>query len=242
MVSRGGLSTDSYLATCLVTPRPAPHSINPCFAATTRFRRARYGGLLLVTRLDGTSRAGAIGLTTSALGAKPARGPFYLRDSFCMDMEPARDTLAGRGFQVRWIQGFNNPRYPRYQDDGGPFMAHWGAGPHDTQYTEATYQALRFLPGALCDLTWSTSAAGLRDPHSVGSIAAMTERGAAGAQGYVSEPFCDAISKPDIVLDRYTRGYNLAESFWMGSMFINWKQVVLGDPLCAPYAQGDHKP
>ena len=40
---------------------------------------------------------------------------------------------------------------------------------------------------------------------------------------------------PEIVLDRYTRGDDLAESFSMGTPYLNWKQIVLGDPLCAPY-------
>jgi uncharacterized protein (TIGR03790 family) len=95
---------------------------------------------------------------------------------------------------------------------------------------------MRFFPGALCDLTWSFSAADLHDPDSKGTICAFIKNGAAGAQGYVSEPYTDAISRPEIVLDRYTRGFTLAESFYAGTSYVHWKSLVLGDPICAPYA------
>ena len=45
-----------------------------------------------------------------------------------------------------------------------------------------------------------------------------------------------AMAHADILFDRYTAGYNLAESFYMASQFIHWKDMVIGDPICAPYA------
>lgn len=239
--AQGGFSIDGALATCLMRPKPTAQINNPYWEANVRFTRAQFRDMLLVTRLDGTTFAQARTLIGSSLGARPVAGPFYLRDSFVMSMKAANDLLAGRKLTTEWIEGFNNGAFPRYQGSGGPFMAHWGAGPHDTQFSEAEFAALRFLPGALCDLTWSTSAAGLRDKTSKGNIAVMTAGGAAGAHGYVSEPFAIAVSKPEIVLERYTRGFNLAESFAMGTPFLHWKDVVLGDPLCAPYAADTKK-
>jgi uncharacterized protein (TIGR03790 family) len=236
MQRSGGFSIDSVLATCLMNPRPPAHAPNPYFGQSGRFTRARFGGLLLVTRLDGPTVEDAKRLVDSSVGAKAVMGPFFLRDSFIMPMKDARDALVSRGFRVEWIEGYNNSKYPAYQGSGGPFMGHWGAGPHDTQFSADEYAAMRFLPGAICDLTWSVSAAGLRDIKSQANIAVMLRNGAAGAQGYVSEPFSDTVSLPGIVLDRYTRGYNLAESFAMGERYVNWKQIVVGDPLCAPYA------
>ncbi|MBC8136976.1 MAG: hypothetical protein H8F28_13930, partial [Fibrella sp.] len=85
--------------------------------------------------------------------------------------------------------------------------------------------------------TWSLSAQDLRKPTAKAGINLLTAyAGAAGVHGFVSEPYCDAISRSEIVLERYTHGYNLAESFYMGSPYLHWKDVVLGDPLCAPYA------
>lgn len=234
--SGGGYSVDAVLATCLMTPRPTGKRANPYFNAKERFSRAKFGNLLLVTRLDGVTAQGARKMVDSALKAQPLSGPFYLRDSFVMGMKPANNILKQRGLETDWVEGYNNAAFPRYQGLHGPYMAHWGAGPHDTQFSQEEFAAMTFLPGALSDITWSVSAAGLRNRDSKGNIALLTGSGAAGAHGYVSEPFADAVSKPEIVLARYTRGFNLAESFYMGSPYIYWKVLVLGDPLCAPYA------
>ncbi len=233
--SDGGFSVDSVLATCVMVHPPNQKVLSPIVGLDQRFSRREYG-LLLVTRLDGPSVSDAKRLVDSALAARPVAGPFYLRDSFAMGMSDAAAILSSRGLLTEWVKGYNNPNYPNYQGSGGPFEAHWGAGPHDSEYTDAEYRAMRFYPGALCDLTWSFSAAELRNRKSKGTICALVESGAAGVQGYVSEPYTDAISRPEIVLDRYTRGFPLAESFYAGTTYVHWKSVVLGDPICAPYA------
>lgn len=232
----GGYAVDSVLATCLMSPRPSMKGANPYFNRHERFRRAKFRNLLLVTRIDGISDAAIKSLVDSSLTAKPVDGPFYLRDSFVMSMKAASENLTKRGFVTDWIEGYNNDIFPRYQGLSGPYMGHWGAGPHDTQFSDEEFAAIKFLPGAIADLTWSVSASALRSRAAKGNVAIMTANGAAGVQGYVSEPYADTISLPEIVLDRYTRGYNLAESFAMGSRYIHWKALVLGDPLCAPYA------
>lgn len=238
--SGGGYSIDSVLAAAPLPYRPTQRMTNPYRGENARFSRATYG-ILLVTRLDGPTAADARALVDSSLKARPLNGPFYMRDSFCLKMDKATRALQARGMDVEWIEGANNIAYPRYEGNRGPYMAHWGAGPHDLQYHEDEYRQLRFLPGALVELTWSMSASYLRDPKGVGNIALMTANGAAGGHGFVSEPYTDALSSPEVVLDRYTRGFNLAESFAMGSPYLNWKHVVLGDPLCAPYADPGRK-
>ena len=233
--SDGGYAVDSVLATCVMVHPPTQKTLSPIVGLDSRFTRRQYG-LLLVTRLDGPSVADAEHLVDSSLAALPVCGPFYLRDSFSMGMADANAILNSRGFLTEWVSGFNNPKFPAYQGSGGPFEAHWGAGPHDTQYSEAEFRAMHFFPGAIGDLTWSFSAADLRNRNSKGTVCALAEQGAAGVQGYVSEPYTDAISRPEIVLDRYTRGFTLAESFYAGTTYVHWKSVVLGDPICAPYA------
>jgi uncharacterized protein (TIGR03790 family) len=66
-------------------------------------------------------------------------------------------------------------------------------------------------------------------------IVDLIDQGVTGVKGYVSEPFTFALARPDILFDRYTSGYNLAESFSMASPILKWKDVVIGDPLCRPY-------
>ncbi len=67
-------------------------------------------------------------------------------------------------------------------------------------------------------------------------VADLLRDGVTGVKGYVYEPFLTAIAHPDILFDRYTDGYNLAESYYMASNFIGWMDVVVGDPKMAPYA------
>jgi chitodextrinase len=57
-----------------------------------------------------------------------------------------------------------------------------------------------------------------------------------GVKGYVYEPLLRACAHPDILFDRYTDGYNLAESYYMASNFLGWMDVVVGDPKIIPYA------
>jgi hypothetical protein len=54
-------------------------------------------------------------------------------------------------------------------------------------------------------------------------------------KGYVDEPLLQANASPTIVMDRYTSGYTMAESFYAASHFVGWEDVVIGDPLCSPY-------
>ena len=46
----------------------------------------------------------------------------------------------------------------------------------------------------------------------------------------------DSLAHADILFDRYTRGYSLIESLYMASPHLHWKEIFVGDPLCAPYA------
>jgi hypothetical protein len=56
-------------------------------------------------------------------------------------------------------------------------------------------------------------------------------------KGYVDEPLLQANASPTIVMDRYTSGYTMAESFYAASHFVGWEDVIIGDPLCCPYAK-----
>jgi uncharacterized protein (TIGR03790 family) len=113
----------------------------------------------------------------------------------------------------------------------------WGS--NDAAFEIATYRSLRFLPGAIVETAVSTSGRTFR-PSAGGQslVADLISGGATGAKGYVSEPLTFALCRADILFDRYVSGYNLAESFYMASPLLQWKDVVVGDPLCAPYSAG----
>ncbi len=66
-------------------------------------------------------------------------------------------------------------------------------------------------------------------------IADLIRDGVTGVKGYAWEPFLSAISHADILMPAYYSGFNLAESFWMGSELASWMGYVVGDPKCAPF-------
>jgi hypothetical protein len=61
-------------------------------------------------------------------------------------------------------------------------------------------------------------------------IAELVAEGASGVIGYTDEPYATSIAQPHILFNRYTSGFNMAESFFASMPYIAWRQVVVGDP------------
>jgi uncharacterized protein (TIGR03790 family) len=103
----------------------------------------------------------------------------------------------------------------------------WDIPPHFT-----------WVPGSIAETFVSTGGRSFRYGTSYGQslVADLLRDGVTGVKGYVYEPFLSAIAHPDILYDRYTDGYTMAESYYMASNFIGWMGVVVGDPKMAPYA------
>ncbi len=66
-------------------------------------------------------------------------------------------------------------------------------------------------------------------------IADYIHEGVTGAAGNVYEPYLDACVRPQILFPAYTKGLNLAESFYAAIPYLSWQTVVIGDPLTAPF-------
>lgn len=215
--------------------------LNPYFNRNERFTSKKFG-FYLVTRLDGYTVADAKNLVFQSLRAKPHKGPFLL------DADPSRtgngykimqdsllraaDVLETKGFQVKLDKSAVFVGSPT------PVAGYASWGSNDAKFDQSVYRKIKFLPGAIAETFVSTSGRAF-SPQTSGQsmIADLIASGVTGAKGYVSEPYTFALAKPDIIFDRYTSGFNLAESFYMGSLVLKWKDVVLGDPLCAPYAK-----
>ncbi len=116
-------------------------------------------------------------------------------------------------------------------------MGYCSWGSNDPKFDLKTYQLLRFAPGGIAETAVSTSARTFL-PTTGGQslIADLIHARVSGVKGYCDEPLLQAIASPSILMDRYTRGWNLAESFYAASRFVGWEDIVIGDPLCAPYA------
>jgi uncharacterized protein (TIGR03790 family) len=117
-------------------------------------------------------------------------------------------------------------------------LGYFSWGSNDPRYAEKAYESLAFAPGSISDTAVSTSARTFL-PTTGGQslIADLIAHGVTGVKGYTDEPLLQAIASPSVTLERYTSGFNLAESFYAGSRFVGWEDVVIGDPLCrAPVA------
>jgi len=108
----------------------------------------------------------------------------------------------------------------------------WGS--NDGKYSKTTYNKLKFGPRSITETAVSTSGRTFLPTDGGQSLMAdLIAQGAAGAKAYATEPFIHAMASPTVLLDFYTSGRNLAESYYAASRFLGWKDIVLGDPLCA---------
>ena len=64
----------------------------------------------------------------------------------------------------------------------------------------------------------------------------LIRAGATGAAGNVAEPYLQSSLRPQILFPAYLKGFNLAEAFYLALPHLGWQSVVVGDPLCAPFA------
>jgi uncharacterized protein (TIGR03790 family) len=240
---KGPRSLDSILVCLDFATEPQQGELwvrNPYYKRTDKFTRDQFG-IYLVTRLDGYTVDDAKRLVDNALKARADRSTGL----FLFDRHPkknwqttkkphdqqkeAADALEERGFRVRldnseaFVGGSNLMGY-----------ASWGS--NDKDFNKKNYESLSFLPGGIAETYVSTGARSFEKKSAGQSqIGDLIRNGCTGVKGYVSEPYTLALADVSILFDRYTRGANLAESFYAASPFIYWKDVVVGDPLCCPY-------
>ncbi len=243
-IREGGFSVDSALM-CSPLKRPFNNepresNLNPYFGKNERFSRRKYG-FYLATRLDGYTMQHIRDLVDNSLNARRANGVFVL------DVDPKRSgggyriindsiraaarILRQRGFEV--ILDEDEAFVGAVRD----IMGYYSWGSNDHKFNKLSYRSLRFRPGALVETAVSTSARTFRVTDTGQSlIADLIAQGATGVKGYVSEPYTAALCRAEVMFDLYTRGRNIAESLWAASPLILWKDLVVGDPLCAPFS------
>jgi uncharacterized protein (TIGR03790 family) len=233
--------------------------LNRYWNATIPFSHAVFGGYL-VNRLDGYTLPDAESLATNALKAETGLkgGPILLdtepdfgfadktgepapipgtlitqEDSFSTwnaDMEHAADILSSRNIST------DLDLSETFVGNRSNLSGYFSWGSNDDHFSQTAYNSLKFAPGAIGDTAVSTSARSFfRQSSGQTMIADLIAQGITGVKGYTDEPLLQGISSPTIALERYTRGFNLAESFYAASHFSGWTDVILGDPLSHPY-------
>ena len=232
---------------------------NRYWNAAEPFSHAKFGGYL-VTRLDGYTEADAKGLVTKSLEAEhglvdgevlfdvqpifglgdktaqpaPITGTNILRESpwdqYNADMRHAHDLLVKRGITNELDLS------PTFIGGRSNLLGYFSWGSNDARYSSEAYQTLFFAPGSLSDTAVSTCARTFLPTQGGQSLLVdLVAHGLTCGKGYVDEPLLQANASPTIVMDRYTSGYTMAESFYAASHFVGWEDVIIGDPLCSPY-------
>lgn len=245
-IREGGFSVDAALM-CSPLKRPfntelRESNLNPYFGKNEPFSRRKYG-FYLATRLDGYTMQHIRDLVDNSIRARAANGVFVL------DIDPKR---SGGGYRVindsmRAAARLLRQRgYEVLLDEDEAFVGavrdiigYYSWGSNDHKFNKLSYRSLRFRPGALAETAVSTSARTFQVTDKGQSlIADLIAQGATGVKGYVSEPYTAALCRAEVMFDLFTRGRTIAESLWAASPFILWKDLVVGDPLCAPFKRG----
>lgn len=229
-----GRSVASLLATMNLPNRPANgynRLPNPYFLAPDAFSHVTpdFKGMYLVTILDGYHSADAMNLIARSLAAEntDTDGRFIFHTS------PQYTDL--KKFTTR-TEVLSAP-----PEDREKLMGYFSGGFY-SGLTGPVIQSFRFLPGALVDMVQNFSAAPENfrpnDRPVLLPVNWFMQSGATGLHGVVGDAGADAFpckAAPQQLLNKYTRGFSMAESFYNALPTLNWQNVILGDPLCSPY-------
>jgi uncharacterized protein (TIGR03790 family) len=129
----------------------------------------------------------------------------------------------------------------------GPVLGYFSWGSNDPA-NQRRDVGLQFANGAIGGTFVSTDGRTFREPNEswrpalAGSptggqslVGDLIREGITGVSGHVAEPYLDAIVRPQILFPAYASGFNLAESFYLAMPYLSWQDIVIGDPLCAPF-------
>lgn len=210
--------------------------------------------IYLVTRLDAFTVQEATALVDRALapategriildrrgGATAATADLWL--------VAARTRLTGLGRSTR-VDLVEDP-----VPDDGPVLGYYSWGSSDPLNGRRRL-GLHFTAGSLAATLAGTDARTFATPPegwqpAVGSadrskwfaetpqslIADLIRDGATGAAGNVTEPLLASALRPQVLFPAYLSGFNLAEAFYLALPHLSWQGVIVGDPLCRPFA------
>ena len=247
-----------------MTGAPVAHTgrvANPYYAgdaatnAAKTFSRHEFD-IFLVTRLDGFNTVDAIGLIDRG-SARSSQGRVVLDVRGTMPdragdtwLEQAAENLkqAGEGARVM-LESTRAAATP-----AAPVIGYYSWGSNDAAIRQRRL-GITFEPGAIGGMflssdartfkeppvAWAPFTSELRDPlfgpGSQSLAGDLIRDGITGLSANVAEPYMDAMVRPQVLFPAYLAGRNLAEAFYLAMPFLSWQTVVVGDPLCSPFAK-----
>jgi uncharacterized protein (TIGR03790 family) len=210
--------------------------------------------IYLVTRLDGFTTADAKGLIDRSVAATPT-GTFVL-DQKATIVDAGGDAwLETAAERLKAVAPKNQVLLEATRAiaaESAPVLGYYSWGSNDPA-NQLRDTGLTFAPGAIGGTYVSTDGRTLVEPPATwkpsapsggpvfrGSFQSLAgdliRDGLTGVAAHVNEPYLDATVRPQILFPAYASGFNLAESYYMAIPFLSWQTIVIGDPLCRPFA------
>ncbi len=237
-------SVDAELV-CLGLPvfRLAGIVINPFFDLQERFPAApAVNGMLMVGRVDGPSQEIAKRLIDDAIAVENTglRGRGVLDLALKTGTYEQGDDWLRRSAEIwkrtgipAWIDTTENLIREGWPLPDTALYFGWYAGEISGALKTPEF---RFKQGAIACHLHSFSASTVRS-RTQAWAGPLLDRGAAAVLGNVWEPYLSLTVHFDVLNDRLTRGWTLAESAWCATPGLSWMNLVLGDPLYRPFAR-----
>lgn len=237
--------------------------MNRYWGKTEPFSHKKFGGYL-VTRFDAYTTSDCIALVNRSLQAEKTPIHRLSEESVLLDVQPAfgLKPSVDQPASLPPIEIKRESDYSEFNQDmihaasilkpsGIPveldlsetfvgdrtgLLGYFSWGSNDAKYSRDAYESLQFAPGSISDTAVSTSGRTFLPTEGGQSLLAdLIAHGLTCGKGYSDEPLLQAIASPTITLQRYTAGFTMAESLYSASHFVGWEDVVIGDPLCAPF-------
>jgi len=241
------------------TPIPVDGRVdNPYYLGTRSLKEARpfshrEHDIYLVTRIDAFTVNQAIALIDRAQA--PSREGRIVLDQRgagngdeWMSQAAARLTELGEGPRVvleATAQAARNEKM---------VLGYYSWGASDPQ-NQVRSVGMGFVPGAIGANLASFDARTFRQPPESWRPTASADKatwfegtadaligdlirdGVTGVSGQIAEGYAFGAVRPEILFPAYVGGFNLAEAYYLATPTLSWQTVVIGDPLCAPFAR-----
>lgn len=257
--SWGGPVSVTSVLTCLGEPSITAPVVNPYgplasppspvryFSHDLSFNGKRY---YIVTRLDAYTEAQVQRMIDDSVSAQARNDVMFVLDGRYESqpwsqyyqandrLRQANRNLLNAGYATCYDDMTFDSMITQFASGKQNVMGYFSWGSNEASYSLAAYTSNLFVAGSIADTFVSTSGRTFSYPPSYGQslIADLIPQGLSGGNGYVSEPQVGLQTYPNVLFDRYLRGYNMGESFFAATPRLYWKAVTIGDPLMAPYA------
>ncbi len=241
----------------IIGPVENPYFLADREASTAKRFSHREQDIYLVSRIDAFTADEATALVDAGLA--PGRDGRIVLDERAGLVNSAPDALLARAAERLAAMGQGDrvvlETTPKPAAESAPAIGYYSWGGTDPQLRSRNV-GLTFAPGALASTFAGTDARTFEPPPPGwqpmvrpqdrttwfgGQPQSLTgdliRAGVTGVAGHIADPLVGGAIRPDILFPAYLSGFSMVEAFYLAMPYLSWQTVVVGDPLCNPFAQ-----